>query len=87
MTTLVLISCFTAFFIVLFERFIHLGVMKIAVSVVFSVTGCVLLGGLSIKEYPVYIGASCFLSPFLALSSDKLSKFTKAVVTPLRRNP
>jgi len=86
MTTLMLISCFTAFFIALFERFTHLGVMKVFVAIVFSVVGCALLGGLSIKEMIVYIGASCFLAPFLALAADKLASFTKAVVTPLGRN-
>jgi len=86
MTTLVLVSCFSAFFLAFFERFTHLGILKVVVSLVFSVTGCLLLGNLSLKQDVVYVGASCFLAPFLALASEKLATLTKTVVVPPRRN-
>jgi hypothetical protein len=83
MTELLVVSLFSAFFIALFERFVHLGIMKIFVALAISTGGFFLWGGISIRHMVIYVGACCFLAPFLALIADKLSTFTKAIEVPL----
>jgi hypothetical protein len=84
MDALLLVSCFTAFFIAVIDRLISLGIFKALVAIAFSVLGCYLLGDFDVSRYILTAVASSFLGPLLALAADRLSTFTRTLQIPAR---
>jgi hypothetical protein len=84
MDALLLVSCFTAFFIAVIDRLISLGIFKAFVAIACSVLGCYLFGQFDISKFILTAVASSFLGPLLALVADKLSTFTRTLQIPAR---
>jgi hypothetical protein len=91
MLELILIACFSAFWLAVIsqvidfiESFVDLRVIKALSALLFSVIGAFLVSINDIKEFFIYSVAGAFLSAFLVAGAERIATYRPAVIQAIR---
>lgn len=77
---LLLISGLSAFFLALLKPFIGFPALRVALCLVTSIAGTLLIHTHNINYFILYVGSSAFFAPILVLIGERLNSYQPTII-------